>query len=436
MNFALTTHQDGSSTLIRADGSEVGVADSCQKMLHLVPTLVLDKQALAYFDIANVRLEVISDLAELLVPKSGIQVSRPYPNHSFVVGGSADTRNGWCVDAALLPSEFDVEYRWTLIGGHPEVECFDWVVRHRLSIKLLDGKHRTYTMAVSNWPRLPGEAAPIYRTAQAFVRQAQFTEDYTAHRQIRRADESMVPVKGSKAGLTIEEAVEVPSIPYEQAINIHAYQDKQLHELEQTSTFSRFQDEHKANGSTELPAATFLKAVSLARAIPYKSRPRLVVTGDGAEDHTGRLEQHPALVLLSQWWEENRPDKGSSFRAGMAMPYFRALDDGDYQCGYMEFPSLPIGTMFSVSTSCATCGDALLIHFLASVKHSHFEENYLDVRSADGEVWQEVGVTRDDVKKGLYDEAWNCLDALAGFPTHFPVAYLALKELASRQATH
>ncbi|MNR54713.1 hypothetical protein D3C85_1749460 [compost metagenome] len=73
------------------------------------------------------------------------------------------------------------------------------------------------------------------------------------------------------------------------------------------------------------------------------------------------------------------------------------------------------------------------MHFLASIKHSTFEDNWLDVRSSDGEVWVEAGVSRGQVERGEYDEALICLDALSGFPENFPTAYQALKDLAATQ---
>jgi hypothetical protein len=230
-----------------------------------------------------------------------------------------------------------------------------------------------------------------------------------------------------KPGVTIHEVFEIPPIPYEQATNIHAFQDKQLHELEHTASFSRLKDEHKANGSAVLPASTLLKAMWLAENTPYKYRPN--IDGSGSEDFTGRLEKHPALTFLSRWWESNRPDPDSTFRVGMAMPFVRVVDDGNYACGDLEQPGLPLGTMFSVRSSCASCGDVVLMHFLASVGHSTFDDDCLDIRSADGELWQEVGVSRDDVKNGLYDEAWNCLDALAGFRSNFPIAFREIQRL-------
>jgi hypothetical protein len=202
----------------------------------------------------------------------------------------------------------------------------------------------------------------------------------------------------------------------------------------QVSTFSRYTQEHQDNGTALLPASVLLLAVKLAHEVTYNEAAIQAQLDAGDDDRMGLLEQHPAMKVLCTWWEENRPDKPGVMRAGMAMPYIRVLDDDQYYCGNLENPCLPIGTMFSVATSCATSGGCVLVHFLASIKHSTFDGDRLDIHCSDGEVWVEAGVSREQVECGEYDEAAICLDALADFPSNFPVAYQALKELAAAQS--
>lgn len=433
MQTALFMRQDGSSVLIHPNGTEVRTADVDHPVLHLVPQLMLDHDTFAKLDLEKVRLEIVSSLGEKLLPVGGITVRQPYPNPYFLVGGSSSIRNGWCVPAQGLPIEFEVEFRWTFLGGHPEIEGRDWTVRHLLRLKLLPGAHRTYTMAVSDWPRDAGMPAPIYRQATGFVRPTQFTSQYSKARAANFSGLRFTRSESALGDFIIEEIFEMPSIPYEQATRIHAYTDLQLHEHKQVSTFSRYTTEHKDNGSAELPAALFLQAVKLAREVPYNKQAIQSQLAAGDMERMGLLERHPAMKLLCAWWEANRPDQPGIMSAGMAMPFIRVLDDDKYYCGDLEHPCLPIGTMFSVATSCATSGDCVLVHFLASIKHSTFEDNWLDIRCSDGEVWVEAGVSREQVERGEYDEALNCLTALADFPENFPVAYQALKDLAATQ---
>jgi hypothetical protein len=209
--------------------------------------------------------------------------------------------------------------------------------------------------------------------------------------------------------------------------------DLQLHEQKQVSVFSRYTKEHQDNGAAELPASVFLQAVKLAREVPY-DRQAIQEQLAAGDERMGLLEQHPAMKVLCSWWEEHRPDKPGVMIAGMAMPFIRVLDDDKYYCGDLEQPCMPIGTMFSVATSCATSGACVLVHFLASVKQSTYEDGMLNIHCSDGEVWQEVGVTREDVDSGWFDEALSCLNALAGFPANFPAAYQTLQDLAAIQS--
>ena len=66
METALAIRPDGSSVLIRADGTEVGHADTDRKLLHLIPKLFLDKTGLA-----TVKLAAILVFLLLTTPTAG-----------------------------------------------------------------------------------------------------------------------------------------------------------------------------------------------------------------------------------------------------------------------------------------------------------------------------------------------------------------------------
>lgn len=434
MQTALSMRNDGTSVLINTDGTEVGTADIDKKVLHLVPQLLLDHDTFARLDLDQVRLEIICALHGEFLPEGGVTVRQPYPNPYFLVGGSGGMRNGWCVSAEDLPDEFEIELRWIFLGMHPDGEGQDWTVRHLLRVKLLSGEHRTYTMAVSDWPRLAGQPAPIYRQATAFMRSRQVSSEYYNARHALFIGERLIGNQSNQGNFVIQETIELPAIPYEQATRIHAFTDLQLHEHKQVSMFSRYTTEHQDNGAADLPASIFLLAVKLAREVPYNRQAIQEQLAAGDVERMGLLEQHPAMRVLCSWWEENRPDKPGVMIAGMAMPFIRVLDDDKYYCGDLEQPCIPIGTMFSVATSCATSGACVLVHFLASVKQSTYEDGMLNIHCSDGEVWQEVGVTREDLEIGWFDEALSCLNALAGFPSNFPAAYHALEDLAANQS--
>jgi hypothetical protein len=54
---------------------------------------------------------------------------------------------------------------------------------------------------------------------------------------------------------------------------------------------------------------------------------------------------------------------------------------------------------------------------------------------ANGSPFHTVGVSREEVLAGEYDEAWYALQALASFPQRFPVAYEALRSMAPDTAS-
>ncbi|EPJ5341557.1 hypothetical protein L5V03_003762 [Pseudomonas aeruginosa] len=131
MEIVHATRPDGSTVQLRVDGSEVGTTDSDQKLLHLLPKLLLDEPLTEAVSLDRVVLEVISNVDGLL-PAEGVVIRQPYPNSSYLVGGSVRNRNGWCVPAANLPERFEVEFRWTFVSLLSDGS--DWVVRMRLGI--------------------------------------------------------------------------------------------------------------------------------------------------------------------------------------------------------------------------------------------------------------------------------------------------------------
>ncbi|MDI6671961.1 hypothetical protein QMA79_19290 [Pseudomonas aeruginosa] len=419
MEIVHAIRPDGSTVQLRADGTEVGTTDSDQKLLHLLPKLLLDDPLTEAVSLDRVVLEVISDVDGLL-PAEGVVIRQPYPNSSYLVGGSVRNRNGWCAPAANLPERFEVEFRWTFVSLLSDGS--DWVVRHFIQLELEQGPFRTYTMAVSNWPNGRASVPNMYRYATAFLKPSQVLEQ---HRK-GRPTLNVGVLRDGMLGVTFREEMRIPPIPYEQATSIHLYQKQQLHEVVQLTDFSLLNDEHKANGALEMPARVLLDAISLAAKVPYKRPEVPSATPGSSEDCLGQLESHPALQLLSDWWNAHRIPVAGELPAAMVMPYIRVQDDNSYWSGYREMPNSTIEGMNCVSSSCATCGDAVLLHFMASVKHSEFPDGFLDVRCLDGSEWVEVEATREQMAKGEYDEAYYCLAALAGFPNNFPAAYRRL----------
>lgn len=421
----------GTNRLLKADGTEVGTADTDRPTLHLLPELLMPVGCPV--DLSEVRLEVFCDpeLEMKLLPQSGIKVRRPYPNPRYLIGGSEESRNGWCVDATDLPRELPIEFRWTITGA-TAVACAGtplWVVRHVLAISLEEGSHRTYTMSVSDWPRGGAPAAPIYRSAIAMPRASHFTEKYK-HREIWLAEEVDHTSFCDGSGLLIREGLTIPPIPFEQATSINAHQDLQLHEMDRQSTFETGNAEHYALAQVQIPPEVLIKAICLAQTLPFD-----IQEMDDGLDHTGYLENHPAMQVLRDWWETNRPQCDNSLPFGFVMPYVRVTEAGDYLCGYREVPDASLEVMQGLEETSASCGDAIILQFMASQRlHKYDEHDCLTIQFANGQEASTVGVSRQDVMSGRYDEAWYSLQALAMLPSNFPEAYAALEQKATLSA--
>ncbi|MFV3332743.1 hypothetical protein ACNFIA_17525 [Pseudomonas sp. NY15437] len=418
MEFAHALQADGSIVQVRADGVAIGTADTDRKLLHLLPKLLLDDPTALRLELRSVRLEILADV-EGLHPSGGVVIRQPYPNPLFLVGGSATNRNGWCVPAENLPNDFQVEFRWTferlLPGGT------DWVVRHLIRIRLLPGENRTYTMTVSNWRQRGGAVSNMYRYAMAFLKPSLLRPEHWSGRPSLAVE---VLSDGSQ-GVLYREELDIPSIPYEEATGIHQYQELQLHEHvhRRADELSTFFEEHMANGTLQMPARVLVEAIELARTVPYQMSRYVGATPGSEGDCSGQLEAHPALRFICEWWNTHRTPEENELPAAMVMPYVRVQDNEVYWCGNLETPKTPIKDMGCVASSSATCGGSVLLHFMASVKQSKYPEGYLDILCLDGTEWVEVSITRDEVARGEYDEAYFCLDALAGFPSNFPTAY-------------
>jgi hypothetical protein len=406
MEYARFNSPDGSTYLVKADGSALGSADSDRKTLHILPKLLLDRTMASQLDLSKVNLTILSEHKELLVPEGGMVIRQPYPNTDYLVAGSPVSRNGWCVNAESLPAEFEVEFCWHLREMHPTIPGKDWWVRHCIQLKLLSDGHRTFTMSSSNWPQKHGDDAPLYRQPKAFARAGLVCARDWAARNLQCVEETI-----DCGNFKINEDVVLYGIPYEQATSIHAFQELQLHEREQVVNFSTLNDVHSANGVVSLPPEVFLEALRLAQ-ISFQDTPK-----------PGKFEEHPALKLLCDWWEANVPTQQDSLKAGYCMPLIRVEDDDEYWSGYGEIPNTKITAMTPFAASSAVCGGSVLLQFYASAQFSKFPAGFFESRLVTGEEWCEVSATRQDVETGVYDEAWYSLEALRSFPTGFKAAF-------------
>lgn len=172
------------------------------------------------------------------------------------------------------------------------------------------------------------------------------------------------------------------------------------------------------------PPQLLLAAIQAAQDVP---------SGKGSVYYNGRFaacERHPALVTLNEWWEAHRQD-GKPMRAGHAMPWVSVKDDDEYWCGYYGTPNEKISHMSYYNQSAARIGHSVLLVYCAAAEHFTFpDDGGVQIYLADGKKFVDVGVPKEHVVSGVYDEAWYALEALSRSPSSFPAAYAALQSSA------
>ncbi|MBA9859513.1 hypothetical protein [Ralstonia insidiosa] len=435
MKYALQKLPNGESRMVDANGCPLGSSDADRPILHILPKLLVPAgmlgapsepfEGLACEEIA---LTVTTSLPIDVLPEGGIQVRQPYPNPRYFVGGSQLIRNGWIVPLPLDATEFDIEFHWH-IESASVWRVFpkdDWVVRHVLHLKLHPGKGMTYSMDASCWPKLDGPAMRVSPVTVLGVK-----EEEPIDRKLRQIvkDSDLIytdgEMKGELAGYFIEETVEIPGVPLEQAWGIDAFQNEQLHEVRQTAILTLDIDAHRANGPIEMPAELFVEAVNLAEKVPFDKESEFAVS---VANVPGGLERHPAMKLLCEWWQTVRPE-GEPFKPGSAMPMVRVRDDGQYWWGDHQIPNAPIADFNPSGRDVARIGDVMLVLFQATQDNAIFDKDGMSVFLPSGEHFSTIEIDRAEYLSGESDEAWACLNALASFRSRFFSAWRFLNRI-------
>lgn len=429
MKYALERLQDGKTRMVDAYGNPLGHGDVDSPVLHVLPKLFVPAEALPHpsrpfsgLERDNLSLHVTSTLPIDLAPEDGVVIRQPYPNRRYFVGGSTLIRNGWVVPLSLGDVDFDIEFRWVIEGpGVWRVLHQDeWEVRHLIHVKLHPGRGITYSMDSACWPDRDGQARHFSPVSLLGI-EAEDPGEH-AHRQIVRTSDLVYSdgeLEGELAGYFLEERMDITGAPLDQAWTIGAFEEEQLHEVEQRAVFERDNEVHRANGPVELPAELFVQAVKLAEGIPFDNDSPFASEVRGVP---GGMERHPAMKLLCAWWETVRPD-GEPFKPGSAMPMIRVRDDGEYWWGHSEIPNVSIDGFNPSGRDMAHVGNLVLVLFQATQEIARFDEHGMHTFLPSGEPHSTVEITKGDFLDGASDEAWFCLNALATFRNRFPAAW-------------
>lgn len=213
--------------------------------------------------------------------------------------------------------------------------------------------------------------------------------------------------------------VDATGITPDQTSTIDAFDDEQLDEVDQSTSFKLDNEAHRANGPVEMPPELLVRAILLAEDIPFERDTEFETSVLGIP---GGLERHPAMRLLCDWWKTVRPPN-EPFRPGSAMPMVRVRDDGQYWWGYYEIPNVPVEQFNPGGRDVARIGDVLLVLFHATQDAAKFDDDGMTIMLPSGEPYSCIGVDKDSYLSGEYDEAWYCLMALATFRSRFSAAW-------------
>lgn len=190
-------------------------------------------------------------------------------------------------------------------------------------------------------------------------------------------------------------------------------------------SFTKFNEEHRANVCCELPAYIFVKAVQLARCIDWEKE----------SQYWNNWEAHPAIKLICDWWNTNAPDP--SVRCAGSFSYVVRVDNGskyiDSGHGMYMNSITPDGEYPTASFSnCnARLNDVLLFMFQkgkAGYTHEYTvptrNEIYYATYLVDGDIYSDtVGRSIDNA-----DDSHFTLNGLYFFPKTFPRAWALIAE--------
>ena len=440
MKFALQTLPDGMTQMVDASGNTLGRRDADRPILHVLPKLLVPAGMLWYpgkrtdrgLRCEDITLSVSSSLPIDLIPEGGIVVSQPYPNRRYFVGGSHSIRNGWIVPISPELQEFDIEFQWHVESSAlwPFYQKDDWLIRHQIHVKLRPGEGTTYSMDVSNWPRSRGSV--VHQSPISVFGFEQADEIDREKRQIVR-DTDLVytngDLNGELAGYYLEEVVDIPGALLEQAWSIDAFQEEQLHEIAQTTSFSQDNEAHRDNGLVEMPAELLVKAIELASEVSFEEDSDFAASVAGTP---GGMEQHPAMKLLCDWWQQMRP-QGQPLEPGWASVLVRVRDDGEYWWADREIPNAPVIEFNPGGLNAARIGDQILVFFMAKQESAVFDAQGMTTFLPNGEPFSTLGIDREKYISEGWDEARNGLRAMANFSSNFPYAWDNLRVLRTKE---
>lgn len=431
MKYGKIIGKDGKEYIVDAAGNimNAGEGDVDFPMLHILPALHVPVEYLSKqgegkgegssgVDCSKVKLHIRSDLPGSLIPEGGLRIAQPYPNRCYFVGGSALNRNGWMVPLPLEVNEFMIEMMWEIGNLRETLGQDDWTVLHKLHFMLLPGTGQTYTMDATCWND-GAPVPPLQRQPRACLGLTDQCRVNHSHRTIT-GESMMVNADGNAVGYIIEETLRIAGIPLDQVWTANEFTEEQLHEVVQLSSIQSGVEKHRANASVVMPSSLLVEAIQQARRIRFDSDSAF----HAVNNTPGGLENHPALLLLAEWWDHLHP--GNPYKTGYCIPFVRLRDDGEYWCADSDHPNVAVDGWNPGGKNAAIVNDLILLMFVAKQESAKFDDKTMSLYFPDGQDFMTIGITQEEWSTGNYDDAFYSLRALYSFPERFPVAWAAL----------
>jgi hypothetical protein len=396
----MQTAIDASTGLpVNVDGSpaQMGLIDG-KAFLHILPRLWLPYGGIDTKVHSSVWLE------SLIIPELGIDTggemfkpSRPFPNESYVIFGN-ERRMGWMIPLEQkLPSEINIRYVYVLSGDFSTLMASHYLeVIHDQKIKI-EPSELGVNDCYSTEHCLPG-----------FICKLDYDKTFKEKSSTKVIDFGHPLVTGDSEDYYSDtwelETTEVLNpLPHRYVSSLQFETFEPFHAKQQLVGLTTLNDKHFDNAIVEMPYFILRDAIHTA---PKNSKTQ-----------TDALpENHPALMLLCTWWNENDSVPAELKNAKTCQIFVRMNEDDSYQDIDLQVPAIPITSFPDEFKQCsARVGDHFIIVFLKGradlVEQEHYTEHFL----VNGIEYENCGLSAEEYLPG-----WFTLMGLAKMPAMFP----------------
>jgi len=403
-----------SAVLVGADGSIVLHQDAEEWTFHLMPMLYLPCAAYHKIPPANISLKIeCLELWDSLIPVDGIIIRQPYPNPDYFVAGTRSHKMGWSVELPSHLQELHLVLNWEFSDLALE-KLLILRVQHRLELAFVPTEMgHVFSMDNPYFAR-SGVARAITVVAEEDVSHF-IAEGLNGTYCFERDYEDFNRV-------IINQTLIIPSCLWSD-LGLEEFEEiKLLRDVKPATSFVNYVENHCRNACCEIPAQVIHQAILLGKQIPFNQK----------SPYWNNFERHPAMLCLSQWWNQNAPVE--SYRcAAHAKVWARVKDDDEYWPGYYEELNRSVEQGVAPADCVARWDNFLLIEFAKGHDQMFIDENErLVCPSVAGDIFELIA----GISLEKYHPAWYSLVALEQFSDQFPAAWEALCKAVSEETNN